>query len=124
MPQDYLQTPSQLRKFIQELNEANPTLSLEVPDICHVHIGYLPISNQHRSNGQVRLQRTTRIHDHNQTDGIENLITVTGVKYTMARQAADAAVDLTQEKLGFIIPCSTAQKNACWRRDGKFLMSF
>jgi glycerol-3-phosphate dehydrogenase len=109
-PGEYSLSPSLLQHLVEEVNKADPSAKLNIRDICHVHIGYLPMNTQKREGKQVSLQRNTQIHDHSQSDGIENLITVTGVKYTMARKAAEEAVDLVNNKLGRTVSCSTAQQ--------------
>jgi glycerol-3-phosphate dehydrogenase len=109
-PGNYSLSPSLLRDFVDEVNRADPSARLKLRDICHVHIGYLPTSTQIQDGRQIRLQRNSQIHDHSQSDRIENLITVTGVKYTMARRAAEDALNLVNKKLGHTVSCSTAQQ--------------
>jgi len=99
-PQDFQVTEDMIQSYIDELNAAYPVLNLRRQDVYQVHCGFLPLESENPDGSTIKLLRENRIVDHSQTDGIDNLITVTGVKYTTARQGAEQAVDLAVNKLG------------------------
>lgn len=55
------------------------------------------------------LSRTFRCFDHADTDGVDNLVTITGGKATTLRAMAEAAADLVCARLGVTAPCRTAE---------------
>ena len=55
------------------------------------------------------LARTFKCFDHQQSDGIAGLVTITGGKATTCRAMAEAAADLVCTKLGLKITCHTAE---------------
>lgn len=63
------------------------------------------------SKGQAgrNLARTFKCFDHQQTDGIAGLITITGGKATTCRAMAEAAADIACQKLGLRTVCATAE---------------
>ena len=64
-----------------------------------------------QSDGAVNLSygKRSRLVDHSKTHGVENLLTMVGVRYTMARGVSENAVDLAFAKLGRNAPtCRTA----------------
>jgi glycerol-3-phosphate dehydrogenase len=99
-PQDFRITEKMIQLFIDEVNTSYPIINLKRDDVYHIHSGFLPIDENHRQTEDIKLLRNSRVHDHARSDGIENLISIVGVKYTAARQVAQKAVDLVLHKLG------------------------
>lgn len=93
-------TKEGIETFLDEVNAAYPGAALTLQDVYHVHWGFLPMDNLDGQPDVVKLVRQDRLHDHEQEEGIKGLITAVGVKYTTARHAAQAAVDLALQKLG------------------------
>lgn len=104
---DYQISETTINDCLAEINAAYPPAQLTRADVRQVHAGYLPM---HPDSGHpVRLVRESVIHDHAQTDQIDGLISVIGVKYTTARHTAERAVDLALRKLGrTAVSCQTA----------------
>jgi glycerol-3-phosphate dehydrogenase len=82
--------------FISDLNGAFPALDLTPADVTIVHRGVVPAV---LADGRARLEGHDRIRDH-AAEGTDGLVTVTGVKYTTARAAAERVTDLLMRKLG------------------------
>lgn len=98
-------TEDLVQSCLDDINAAYPPANLSFADIRHMHTGFLPA---HTKGEPVRLLREGKIYDHGR-DGIPNLITVLGVKYTTARWLAQQAIDLALRKLGRApVPCHTA----------------
>ncbi|HRQ37289.1 MAG TPA: glycerol-3-phosphate dehydrogenase/oxidase [Chloroflexota bacterium] len=101
-------TEDLIQTCLNDINAAYPPANLSRADIRHIHTGFLPAYDKAEP---VRLLREGVIYDHGRdgSDGLPNLITVLGVKYTTARWLAQQAVDLALKKLGHAsIPCHTA----------------
>jgi glycerol-3-phosphate dehydrogenase len=97
-PGGFKVTKEQLNEILREANSAYPGADLELEDIKFIHYGFLP-EKLNSQGSQVRLIRKSRVVDHHKKDGISGLISVLGVKYTTARNAAEKAVDLVFQKL-------------------------
>jgi glycerol-3-phosphate dehydrogenase len=98
-PDDYRVTEQSIQTFIDEVNHAYPGGALTRNDVYFVHKGFLPAQATQQEDS-VKLVRQGQIHDHQNDDRVEGLITVVGVKYTTARNIAEQAVNLVFEKLG------------------------
>lgn len=85
-------TEQDVQGFLDEVNQAYPAARLQRDDVTFVHGGHLPLTHIDARTGDVQLAKHERIEDHRQ-DGIDGLISVTGVKYTTARRVAERVVD-------------------------------
>jgi glycerol-3-phosphate dehydrogenase len=56
------------------------------------------------------LARTFKCFDHTESDGIDNLVTITGGKATTCRGMAEKTADLVCQKLGISTPCATREQ--------------
>jgi glycerol-3-phosphate dehydrogenase len=100
-PDEYTVTEEEVERFLQEVNCAYPGAQLKREDVYLVHRGILPVEEQagvQDDPHNVKLVREGRVHDHLH-EKIEGLISVVGVKYTMARKLAQQAIDLACRKL-------------------------
>jgi glycerol-3-phosphate dehydrogenase len=98
-----------IQACLDEFNAAYPMAALSRDDVYHVQAGYLPMQPSTGGN-QVKLVRESIVHDHTVTDGLEGIISVTGVKYTTALSTAAQVVDLVLRKLKRPhVPCQTSQ---------------
>jgi glycerol-3-phosphate dehydrogenase len=91
-PDDCRVSASDLDHFVEQFNRACPGTKLTLDDVCFVHGGLLPANTFSHRNGAVRLWRDHAIYDH-ASDGASGLLSVVGVKYTMARYVAEKLVD-------------------------------
>jgi glycerol-3-phosphate dehydrogenase len=55
------------------------------------------------------LSRTFKCYDHQESDGVGNLVTITGGKATTCRGMAEKTADLVCQKLGIHAPCQTKE---------------
>lgn len=96
-----------LQAYLDEINVACPDARLRCEDVYAIHRGFLPAVG---SGPEVRLVRRDRIYDHRHDLAVQGLISVVGVKYTTARHAAEKAVDLAVQQLGYEVrPCRTCE---------------
>jgi glycerol-3-phosphate dehydrogenase len=96
-PDQFQLTEAEIGAFLNEINEAYPRADLKLKDISRVYAGLLPAVEN--NSGGVQLARQHQIYDH-QADGVDGLISVSGVKFTEARYVAERVVDQVFSKLG------------------------
>ncbi len=105
-----LVTPGRLVSFVNEWNTACPALELSIEDLSFYHRGLVPLKEGFESGRPDALAERSRIVDHGESDGIRGLVSLTGVKYTTARAAAQLAVDRIFGHLGTRPPrCRTEE---------------
>ena len=98
-------TPPELARFIDEVNQAFPSLRLTPDAVSLVHRGIVPAAQDRK--GRLGLEGHYRIRDHAR-NGIEGALSLVGVKYTTARGVAAEAVNLAARKLSVKAGCRTA----------------
>ncbi len=91
-------TPEEIEFCLRDMNGAYPPARLTVEDIQYVHCGLLPSRGLSR-HGEVNLAKHYAIDTHTQA-GITGLLTVSGVKYTTARDVASKVVTQVLPLLG------------------------
>jgi glycerol-3-phosphate dehydrogenase len=74
-----------MEAFLENLNEAFPTLGLSREEVLHVYSGFLPVERQ----GSTTLAKTDRWVDHGERGGPKGLFSVQGMKFTAARSTAE-----------------------------------
>ena len=111
-PGERIVTRELVDAFIAEVRQAFPRAKLEHSDLSLVHRGLLPALNNaddEAHGAQVSLSKTSAVIDHRE-DGLNGLVSVLGVRYTTARDTAQAAVDAVFRALGHTPPiCRTAE---------------
>lgn len=99
----------ELERFIDEINSGYPELRLSLEDVSIWNAGLVPFGENPQDAEDLRYGHRSRLVDHAREHGLENLITLIGVRYTTGRCEAERAVDLAFRKLGQRPPrCRTA----------------
>lgn len=107
-PGDFAVTEADLQAFLAEFNEAYPAAALKREDVIHVLGGMVPVGSDDPNPDAANISHRYEILDHATADGLQNFISVIGVKFTICRQIAEQVVDLCQRKLGTpVTPCPT-----------------
>jgi glycerol-3-phosphate dehydrogenase len=96
----------EVQGFLDEINEAEPSLGLTPDDVALVLAGLLPISTDNLVDGNISFGKRPLIVDNAKSDGVDRLITAITNRYTVARLVAERAVDLVFHKLGKLAPSS------------------
>jgi len=91
-PESCRATEEDIENFLDEINQAYPSVELKMDDVSFVHAGLLPISGVCNKTGRLQLAKHPEIRDHSR-EGLSGLISVIGVKYTTARYVAEKVVD-------------------------------
>ena len=95
-----------VERFLEEVGRAFPGARLGLSDLSMVHRGLLPEAGD---GSHVSLRKTSVVQDHRR-DGLHGLVSVLGVRYTTARDTAQAAVDTVFRVLDKTPPtCRTAE---------------
>jgi glycerol-3-phosphate dehydrogenase len=101
-------TEEDIRQALAVINAAYPLAKLTRADVRFGYCGLLPRGDNGETAANIQYAKHYQIYDHTQTDKIDGLISILGVKYTTARDVAEKAIDLALRKLGRDpIPCRT-----------------
>jgi glycerol-3-phosphate dehydrogenase len=90
----------ELESFIGEINRAHPGLSLAPSDVTLCNAGLVPFGENEPGATNLRYGKCSHLIDHERTHGLEGLVTLIGIRYTMGRGDAAQAMDLICGKLG------------------------
>lgn len=89
----------ELRAFVDEINEAYPAAELTVDEVAVANAGLVLFGEHQTSSEHLSYGKRSLILDHGESDGIEGLVTVIGVRYTTARGVAVKAVDRVERRI-------------------------
>jgi glycerol-3-phosphate dehydrogenase len=83
----------ELQQWLDELNVVNPELKLAADEITFANCGLVPFG-EHADAHSLQFGKESRFIDHRSTHGISGLVTLIGIRYTMARSDGERALDL------------------------------
>ncbi len=92
-------TGADVDEFLTEFNRACPGANLARADVRFWVGGLIPVGNDDPNPEVAKFSRKFEILDH-AAEGIPNLVSVNGAKYTVCRHAAEKTVNLALRKLG------------------------
>lgn len=100
--------PEELTAYVAEANRAYPGLDLRPQDVLMVNTGLILYGAEDESSREHHFGHESILFDHATRHGVDGIVTLVGVRATMARGVAEKAVDLAFEKLGRMpVPSST-----------------
>ena len=105
-PDSYAISEPELAAWLAEINGACGGLDLGLKDIVLGSAGLVPFGENDPNARHLKYGHRSRIIDHATADGTPGLLTVIGIRYTMAPVEAGAVVDLAAQALGRAIPPS------------------
>lgn len=109
-PDHVVVTEDEIRGFLDEVNDALPELALEPDDVTMVNTGLIVFGSDAEGGSAHRFGHRSVFVDHGMEDGLEGILTLIGVRATMARGDAERVVDHLAERLPGDSPvCSTAR---------------
>ncbi len=105
-PDQFTVTEEELQAFLDEVNDAYPAVELTLDDISICNAGLVPFGENPEGAVNLRYGHRSRLIDHSKAHGLDNLVTLIGVRFTTGRWEAAKAVDLVFKKLGLDLPPS------------------
>lgn len=83
----------ELGQFIEEVRGAMPSLNLELGDVSLWNAGCVLFGENKEGATHLSYGKRSWIVNHRETDGVDGLFTVIGVRYTTARGVAERTID-------------------------------
>lgn len=108
-PDAFSVTEEELQSFLDETNEAYPSMSLSLDDVSMVNAGLILFADNNKEDDGIRFGKRSILWDHERMHGVEGLVTLIGVRATTARGLAEKAVTLVSRKMGKRIPKSCTE---------------
>jgi glycerol-3-phosphate dehydrogenase len=99
-PSDVTITADELQSFIDEINWAHPPLQLTLDEVRIWNAGLVPFGENEPGAENLSYGKRSYLVDHADTHGVEGLVTLIGIRFTMARGDAARAIDLAASKIG------------------------
>ena len=107
-PDGFTVSDAELERFIAEVNASYPDLRLTLDDVSMWNAGLVPFGENPEGEEHLRYGHRSRLIDHAQTDGVQNFVSLIGVRFTTGRYEAERAINLVFRKLGHRAPkCGT-----------------
>lgn len=103
-------TREEVQKYLGEVNDAYPGLSLRIEDVGLSTCGLILYGADAEGETKFSFGKRSWLVDHVKMHGIQGLITLIGVRYTTARGDAVKAVDIVFRKLGKKVQKSKTHK--------------
>ncbi len=89
----------ELLSFIEEANAAYPGLGIQPDDICDVLTGLVLFGDREQESTAHQFGKRSLLIDHEEEHGVSGLISLVGVRATVARRMAEEAINLVLRKL-------------------------
>jgi glycerol-3-phosphate dehydrogenase len=90
----------EIDSFIQEMNGIYPALELRHDEVKVWNAGLVPFGENAPGAKDLKYGHRSHLLDHSKVHGIDGLITLIGIRYTMGRGDAERAVSLACRHLG------------------------
>ena len=113
-PEDFTVTESEIQGFIDEVNGAYPDFGLTMEDVTMWNAGLVLFGENTPGAKNLKYGHRSRLIDHARDHNVENLISLIGVRYTMARREAQRVIDMVYRKLGQTPPKSNTATTAIY----------
>src|SRR4030067_1974497 len=92
-------TEDELQKFIDDINQSYKNFSLTINDILMVNTGLTLFSDNNLRSNNISFGKRSLLIDHEKAHNLKGLVTLIGVRATIARGMAEKAIDLIFKKL-------------------------
>lgn len=89
----------EIAEALKEVNTATPATPVTRDDVTFFYKGFLPMEGINKKSGEVGLTKHYKMFDHEKRDGIKGLLSLSGVKYTTARDVAEKSINIILKKL-------------------------
>jgi glycerol-3-phosphate dehydrogenase len=85
--------PHELQQWLGELNAVNPSLRLSLDEVTFGNCGLVPFG-EHADAQSMQFGKESRFIDHRKTHDVHGLVTLIGIRYTMARTDGELALEM------------------------------
>jgi glycerol-3-phosphate dehydrogenase len=108
-PDAFCVTETDIVEFLAVINAGFPAARLERSDVQYFYGGMRPLVESEGAPGDTyEASRRSEVCDHERADGVRNLVSALGGKWTTSRHLAEQVVDRLGRKLGRAMPaCAT-----------------
>lgn len=108
-PGEFTVTEEDIQGFVNEINEAYPSLGLTLKDVSMLNTGLILFGEDTKEESNHSFGKRSIIIDHAKEHRLDGLVTIIGVRYTTARSIAEKAVNLIFNKMGKEAPSSKTE---------------
>ena len=109
-PDTYEVTDAELESWIAEINLAYPEAALTLDDVAMSSAGLVPFGENEGDADNLKFAHRSRIVDHQETDGLDGMLTLIGVRYTTGPYEAAKLIDQIVHRLDI----GLAQSKLAW----------
>lgn len=85
--------PEEIEQWMAEINSVYPTLQLRPDEVSFAHCGLVPFGATATAT-ELSFGKESRLVDHRQAHNVQGLVSLVGIRFTMARVDAARALDL------------------------------
>lgn len=104
----------ELKSFINEVNEAYPSFNLSINDVAFVNTGLTLFSESTPGSTRMSFGKRSRVIDHEKEHNIKGLLSLIGVRATVARWDSKKVISFIADKLNKKIDSSKTHKEPIW----------
>jgi glycerol-3-phosphate dehydrogenase len=93
LPDEAQVSPTEIEEWMAEINTVYPTLQLSPSEVSFAHCGLVPFGETATAT-ELSFGKESRLIDHRKTHNVHGLVSLVGIRFTMARVDAARAVDM------------------------------
>lgn len=90
--------PEEIEEWMAEINSVYPTLQLRPDEVSFAHCGLVPFGETATAT-ELSFGKESRLVDHRRAHDVQGLVSLVGIRFTMARVDAARALDLLLKQL-------------------------
>jgi glycerol-3-phosphate dehydrogenase len=90
--------PEEIEEWMAEINTVYPTLQLRPDEVSFAHCGLVPFGETATAT-ELSFGKQSRLVDHRRAHGVHGLVSLVGIRFTMARVDAARALDLLLQQM-------------------------
>ncbi|MBM0108001.1 FAD-dependent oxidoreductase [Steroidobacter sp. S1-65] len=90
--------PHEIEEWMAEINTVYPTLQLQPDEVSFAHCGLVPFGETATAT-ELSFGKESRLVDHRRTHNVGGLVSLVGIRFTMARVDAGRALDLLLKQM-------------------------
>ncbi len=116
-PENLALDGAELEDFVAEVNDGYPGLISSPGEIQTINFGLIPFGDGKGGAGELSYGKRSVVIDHSKTHNVTGLLTVIGIRYTMARGDARDAVDQIARRMDASVRPSVTHRKAIFGGD-------